>query len=81
MLSKVEGWLIAEFSHVTEDPDSYYLSTSTNFKETYFKFSLHPWSLFNPKMVPVVLSKQHPEQNNNKQHLYSAGYVPVFSIH
>lgn len=72
-----------KFNHTTEDPGSFYLFASMNSEEIYFKFSLHPWSMFNPaqsKMVPAVSSKQYPEKNN-KQQLYNAYYTPAFYIH
>lgn len=73
-----------KFNHIIEDPGSFDLFASMNSEEIYFKFFLHPWSVFNQaqsKMVPAVSSKQYPEKNNNKQQLYSAYYTPAFYIH
>ena len=74
-----------KFNHIIEDPGSFYLFASLNSEEICFKFSLHPWSMFNPqaqsKMVPAVSSKRYPEKNNNKQQLHSAYCMPAFYIH
>lgn len=68
--------MITKFNHVIEDLGSFYFFASMNFEDIYLKFSLYPWSLFNPQA-------QKLEANNiqNKIIISNSYTVPTVCQH